>query len=434
MKRGLKEDVGSEAAPLVGAGEVGDHRGGSQRGALGGSSLPQAPACAPTLLRVGAQESGRFAGEAECFEEVDALEWSDANAGRGGGGEYAVEGGDRGDRSGESAVKKGALAVEAKRHKGTESRAQILEVVRLAKERGLSTSASLKALAISKASYYRYRSSPVLNKRRGRKRQALPTPQERATVIQTALDHPLMGYKRLTFLVQNEEKAGLRAHQVRSILSQEGLLGPRAVPMAASLKKPPLPERPNELWHIDLMYLRVNRRWFYLVDIIDGYSRYVVHWTLNPTMETRTVSQTVQEALERWRLLKKAPAIVHDSGTQFVSKDWREFVSFHEILSIRTRIAHPESNGLIERLHRTHRAEALGSTEEWSLEQALQVMGDWVDVYNGLRPHHALRGLPPVVYYLGDPEAAFAQREHFVQAAAEARTNYWRQEELTISS
>ena len=59
-------------------------------------------------------------------------------------------------------------------------------------------------------------------------------------------------------------------------------------------------------------------------------------------------------------------------------------------------------------------------------------MSRWVGVYNNLRPHSSLNGLPPVVYYLGDPEAAKAQREHYVQAAAEARAYYWQQNPQAI--
>jgi putative transposase len=306
-------------------------------------------------------------------------------------------------------------------------------VVALAKERGLTTNQTLCQLGLSKASYYRYVHEPVL-KSRVRKKQAPPvTLVERLAIVELACSHPLMGYKSLTYLLQNDHLVGVRAHQTYSVLKQERLLGQRVVFSPVSLKKPEPPKTPHQVWHIDLMYVRLRGRWFYLVDIIDGYSRFIVHWSLNPTMQTFTVTQTVQEALERWDLLGRAPAIVHDSGTQFMSKDWRDFVSHHGMPNIRTRIAHPESNGVVERLHRTHRKEALAATDDWTLDQARNAMTQWVKVYNHQRPHHALCGLPPAVYHLGEPEAALAQREHFVQAAAQARTNYWRQLELTVS-
>ncbi|HVT13999.1 MAG TPA: integrase core domain-containing protein, partial [Fimbriimonadaceae bacterium] len=71
--------------------------------------------------------------------------------------------------------------------------------------------------------------------------------------------------------------------------------------------------------------------------------------------------------------------------------------------------------------------------DDWSLERARQEISRWIHTYNDLRPHHALKGLPPVVYYLGEPDAAYAHREHFVLAAAEARANYWQQNPQTVS-
>jgi putative transposase len=308
-----------------------------------------------------------------------------------------------------------------------------VKAVAQAKSCGVSVKASSAYLGISRSSYYRYKKEPQLKKRKSSKRKAPPTPSEKQAVKSAALANPMMGYKRLTYLLQNEQEAGLKAHEVYGVLNEEGLIGLRAPNSPLILRKPEPPSSPNEVWHIDLMYLRVSGRWLYLVDIIDGYSRYLVHWSLNSTMLTNTVTMTVQEALEKWTLTK-APAMVHDSGTQFLSKEWRDFAEHHGMPNIRTRIAHPESNGLIERLHRTHRAEGLGDTELWTLERARQEMTKWSEVYNNLRPHFALHGLPPVVYHLGDPQAAIAQREHYVLTAAEARTNYWQQNPQTLSA
>lgn len=305
-----------------------------------------------------------------------------------------------------------------------------MKAVEQARSCGARVSDCAAALGVSRASYYRYRKDPELRKRRAKRKGPPPTPSEEKSVVEAALLHPATGYKRLTWLVQNEEIAGLRAHQVRTLLQGRGLLGNRCVPVKPCLKKPELPSEPNQVWHIDLMYVWLGR-WYFLTDILDGFSRYVVHWTLEPSMQAHTVTLAVQEALERWSPARP-PAIVHDSGCQFRSKEWADFVSCRGLPSIRTRVAHPESNGLIERLHRTHRAEALVDTELWTLEQARREMSRWVGVYNNLRPHSSLHGLPPVVYYLGDPEAARAQREHYVLAAAEARAYYWQQNPQTI--
>lgn len=289
----------------------------------------------------------------------------------------------------------------------------------LKEQTGATRTIALTSLGVSRASFYRYLREPIPMPRRARRRKAEPGSWERHLVCEAARAHPLMGYKRLTWHLQNEFIVGLRAHETARILTEANLMAPRlSVPL--ELKRPAEPTTPNEVWHVDIMYVKVLGRWMYLVDVVDAYSRYLVHWTLNETMESSTVTLTIQEGLERHRP-EKPPAIVHDSGSQFLSKEWRRFVGHHGIPSIRTRIAHPESNGRVERMHRTHRTEALAGCSCWTSQRAIDELTRWSKFYNEKRPHHALKGLPPVVYYLGDPEAALAQREHFIKDSERAR-------------
>lgn len=154
------------------------------------------------------------------------------------------------------------------------------------------------------------------------------------------------------------------------------------------------------------MYVRIQSSWFYLVDIIDAYSRYLVHWTLNPTMTDDTVILTVQQALDGLAHRRPdEPKVVHDSGSQFVSRDWRTFIAAVGIRDIRTGVAHPQSNGVVERVHRTHREEALLGEATVDYHAALGAFTRHVAFYNHQRPHTALRYLPPAIYYRGDPEA-----------------------------
>lgn len=306
------------------------------------------------------------------------------------------------------------------RHKDPSDRKKIVEAVDGLKDQtGSSRSMALSSLGVSRSSFYRYLKEPVPMPRSARRRKAELGLWEKQLVCQAARAHPLMGYKRLTWHLQNEFLVGLRAHETARVLREASLMGPRlSVPL--ELKRPAEPTAPNEVWHMDLMYVKVLGRWMYLVDVVDAYSRYLVHWTLNETMESWTVTLTIQEALERYRP-EQPPAIVHDSGSQFMSKEWRRFAEHHGIPSIRTRVAHPESNGRVERMHRTHRTEALAGCRDWTSQKAREELTRWSRFYNERRPHHALKGLPPVVYYLGDPEAALAQREQFIKDAESAR-------------
>lgn len=159
---------------------------------------------------------------------------------------------------------------------------------------------------------------------------------------------------------------------------------------------------------------------------MDGYSRFLVNWSLNLTMLAETVTLTVQEALDQLPQGQKGkPRLVHDHGSQFIGREWRDFVAGTGLTDIKTRVAHPQSNGRLERLHRTHREEGLSDEELTSYHQALDVMACWSEYYNYRRPHSALRYLCPTDYYRGDPEARLAERERKMARAAQARAAYW---------
>ncbi len=253
----------------------------------------------------------------------------------------------------------------------------------------------------------------------------LPTPAEVDAVRTGRRLQPAMGYKRLAWWMVDQDIVYLRAHQVYSILKDDGLLQRPQGPSVGALRRPPPAERPDEQWHIDLMYVWIAPVWYYLVHILDAHSRYLVHWTLNATIKADTVTLTVQEALDGLPSRRRGePRIVRDNGSQFLSAEWRHLVRATGVTDIPIRVAHPESNGLVERVHRTHREEALDGQLE-NYHHVLGVLTQHVRFYNEDRPHGALHYLCPVDYYRGDPLARLASRERTLEAASEERLRYW---------
>ena len=104
-------------------------------------------------------------------------------------------------------------------------------------------------------------------------------PAERDAVVQYALAHPTEGYRRLTWQMIDADVAYLSASSVYRILDAADLLC-RWKRSASVGQRPAAPTRPHERWHTDLMYLRIADHWYFLVTVIDAYSRYVVHWEL----------------------------------------------------------------------------------------------------------------------------------------------------------
>jgi len=112
---------------------------------------------------------------------------------------------------------------------------------------------------------------------------------------------------------------------------------------------------------------------------------------------------------------------VRDNGAQFVSKEWREVIKHFEIEEIPIRVRHPESNGRIDRYHRSVREEAFGDEEKEDYYQARDLLAGWVEYYNHERLHSALNYLRPVDYYRVNPEVLMAERKRKLTRATARR-------------
>ena len=155
------------------------------------------------------------------------------------------------------------------------------------------------------------------------------------------------------------------------------------------------------------MHLRVGNTRYFLVSFIDAHSRYIVHGRLLPNMTAEEVALVQLEALEKYPAVK--PQIVSDHGSQYTSREYRKLLERFELEHILCRVAHPQSNGIIERYHRSTRA-ALREELPPHYLAALDVIAAWVDDYNERRLHAGLRYIEPAEYFRGDPKRRMAER------------------------
>jgi transposase InsO family protein len=328
------------------------------------------------------------------------------------------------------------VAVKAQRRYSAPEKQALLGALRQAQTHtGQSLRALTPLLGVPRATYYRWQEREEEQRLADRivtprRRVVWPTPDEVRAVRAFALQEPAMGYKRLAWRMVDAGVACLRPYQVLAILREANLLRRQAAPETPALRRPREAERPDQTWHTDLMYLHIAPRWYYLIDVLDAYSRYLVHWKLLADMRAESVTEALQEALEKLatnpppELHPGEPALVHDNGCQFVGGEWRRFIAGSGQRDIRTRVAHPQSNGRVERLHRTHREEGLALAPE-SYAQAVEQLARWADYYNGQRPHSALGYLCPLDYYRGNPALRREQREAVLAQATLQRQSYW---------
>jgi transposase InsO family protein len=143
----------------------------------------------------------------------------------------------------------------------------------------------------------------------------------------------------------------------------------------------------------------------------------VVHWELLTTMTAADVRLVSQQAVEQ---TGATPAIVTDNGSQFTAAEFKDLVRRFGLEHIRIRTYHPESNGLVERFHRSTR-EALDDQTLTNLAQARRILGEWVRHYNEERLHAGLGYLTPAEYYRGDPAARRAERTAKLEKAQQER-------------
>ena len=281
----------------------------------------------------------------------------------------------------------------------------------------------LSGLGITRSVYYDWREKQQVGRLADRvvvpKSPLTVLPEEVKAAVEYAKIHPREGYRRLAWMMVDDDIVYLKPTTVYRILDKHDLLYRWKRPEPGLARKVPVATYPDEVWHVDLMYLWVKGRWYFLVTVLDSYSRYVVHWELALSMLASEVADIIAAALEK--VPGKRPRIVRDNGSQFVSKEWREVIKHFEIEEIPIRVRHPESNGRIERYHRSVREEAFGDEEKEDYYQARDLLDQWVKYYDNERLHSALNYLRPVDYYRGNPEALMADRKDRLAKAAARR-------------
>jgi putative transposase len=267
-------------------------------------------------------------------------------------------------------------------------------------------------------------------------REAIPpTPAEVGCVRAFAETHWGLGYKRLTYSLMLEKQAFLYPWMVHDILAQASLLG-RRQPAPELLRRPPEADHPDQRWHTDLMMWHFDEQWYWLLDVLDAYSRYLVHCEVLVTATAQDIVRVEQRAFDTLQGRQRRagePEIVHDGGPQFIGHEWALFVKATGMTNVRTHPYHPQSNGKDERLHRTLRTE-VPLDPDAQLYEARQVIESYRVYYNERRPHSALHYLCPLDYYRGDPMACLAERHTKLRAAVEARRVYWQQHRSAVRS
>jgi putative transposase len=242
---------------------------------------------------------------------------------------------------------------------------------------------------------------------------------ERQAIVDYFDRHPLEGYRRLTFMMLDDNVVAVSPATTYRVLARAGRLDRWA--RSASKKGTGFvqPVQPHEHWHIDVSYLNLGGTFYYLCSVLDGCSRAIVHWDLRASMKEQEVECILERAKELYPGAR--PRIISDNGPQFVAKDFKAFIRVSGMSHVRISPYYPQSNGKIERWHQTLKSDALRPAPPATLAEAQHLVARFVDHYNRVRLHSALGYIAPLAFMAGQAPTIWAERDHKLEAAREQR-------------
>jgi putative transposase len=297
-----------------------------------------------------------------------------------------------------------------------QTKVAVMQIVAQTKRRsGWRVYRTLAALGVPRSVYYAWQARENLQDRAGKPCRVYEVlPGERAAICEFALQYPKIGYRKLTWMMVDAGTACVGESTVYRVLSDADLLSRWKRSVASNGEYNFRPCAPNQQWHTDVMYVWVAARFYFLVSFVDAYSRFIVHHKLLISLDGKSVATELQAALEA--ASDAEPRIVHDHGGEFVNRDVAAVIKAHNLIDIKTRPRHPESNGIVERFNGTVRDESDNDYGNNYL-QAEAIIAKLMHHYNEERLHATLGYMTPATWHRGEPEQVRDERARRIAAA-----------------
>ena len=245
------------------------------------------------------------------------------------------------------------------------------------------------------------------------------TDAEKQAIIKYHLDHPMDGYRQLTYMMLDADIVAVSPSSVYRVLLNAGLLRKWNGKPSKKGDGFQQPLKPHEHWHIDISYINISGTFYYMCSVLDGFSRYIVHWDIREAMTEADIEIILQRAREKFPNVE--PRIISDNGPQFIARDFKEFIRISGMTHVRTSPYYPQSNGKLERYHKTIKSRCIRVRTPLSLDDATRMVAEFVEHYNNRRLHSAIGYITPKDKLEGNAESIFAQRDAKLAAARETR-------------
>jgi transposase InsO family protein len=242
---------------------------------------------------------------------------------------------------------------------------------------------------------------------------------EKQAIIDFHDKHPLEGYRRLTFMMLDEDIVAVSPSSTYRVLKAAGRLDRKNVTPSKKGTGFVQPTKNHQEWHVDVSYINVGGSFYFLISVLDGFSRYIVHWELRETMKELDVELVIAKAIEKHPGV--SPRIISDNGPQFIAKDFKEFVRQYGLTHVRTSPYHPQSNGKLERWHGSLKNECIRPSCPATREEAQKRIEKYVNHYNHVRLHSAIGYITPADCLAGLSQVIGEERDRKLESARERR-------------
>lgn len=314
------------------------------------------------------------------------------------------------------------------------TQAEKLEIIRLVEQADVPVKQVLAELGIARSTFYdwygRYETDGYdgLADHRPQARQFWNRISDavREQVVQIALERPELSPRELAWHITDTEGYFISESSTYRILKACDLVTSTVFQIVSAQDKFAQPtERINELWQTDFTQLKViGWGWYYLCSVLDDFLRYILAWRLAPTMTTDDVKATLTIAVQKTGIqqikIEHRPRLLSDNGSAFIAEPLAKYLQHHHIQHVRGAPYHPQTQGKIERYHRSMKAvvKLENFYFPWELEQAI---ASFVEYYNHRRYHESLGNITPADVYVGRAQEVHLRREQIKQQTLIAR-------------
>lgn len=280
--------------------------------------------------------------------------------------------------------------------------------------RGLTIERMVELGRVSRSGFYRYDGAAT----------ARPDPHMdlRDAIQRIALEWPSYGRPRITAELRRQDWT-VNPKLVYRLMREDNLLCVRKRKFVVTtdsnhtrkiypnLARNMLLTAPDQLWRADITYIRLREEFVFLAVILDAYSRRVIGWALDRTMEDELTLTALRMALSR-RVVQAGLVHHSDRGSQYASNDYTDLLKTHGIDISMSRKANPWDNAACESFMKTLKYEEVLRNEYRDLPEARASIAEFLEkVYNQKRLHSALGYLPPAEFEAKHRKDA-ASRQH----------------------